>query len=189
MEGKSTETISTLLASWVDRYSRELLSWALYRISDRQTAEDLVQDTFLIACQQVEKFEGKSEPRTWLFAILKNKIADHYRGIFKKNTQSFSALPYFDEDDTWLDNQRPKIWEMEPEDELLDNSQFNAVFENCMGKLPPQWHSSLHLKFIEETESAQICQELGITPTNYWQMLHRAKLQLRKCLEINWFKK
>lgn len=189
MESKPQNAVSALVATWVDRYSKEMLSWAMYRTSDRQTAEDLVQDTFLAACQRAEKFEGNSEPRTWLFAILKNKIADHYRAIFKKNTTSFSGQTYFDEEDTWLDNQRPKLWNLENETELLDDAQFNAVFENCMGKLQPQWRSSLHLKFIDEIESAKICQELGITPTNYWQMLHRAKLQLRKCLEINWFKK
>ena len=58
-----------------------------------------------------------------------------------------------------------------------------------MGELPTSWFAAINLKYLEEKKGEIICQELQITPTNFWQILHRAKLQLRKCLEVHWFKK
>jgi len=70
----------------------------------------------------------------------------------------------------------------------LDNVEFKSVMENCMKKLPDTWFSAIHLKYLEEKDGKVICQELGITPSNFWQILHRAKVQLRACIEKNWFK-
>ncbi len=181
---------STTIKSWVELYSDELYTWAFYKTSNRETSEDLVQETFLAAVHSFQMFEGKSEPKTWLLSILKNKIADHYRIAYRNNandTVSFSEI--FDGTDYWLPNQRPQPWEEVDEQHLLDDPDFNNTLANCLEKLPTNWRASIVLKFIEEKNSNDICQELGITPTNYWQILHRAKLQLRKCVEIHWFKK
>jgi RNA polymerase sigma-70 factor (ECF subfamily) len=72
---KPSETIRC----WVDLYSEDLLSWAYHKTFNQQMAEDLVQDTFLSAVQGFHSFQGKSEPKTWLIAILNNKIRDYYR--------------------------------------------------------------------------------------------------------------
>ncbi len=175
-----------------------MYSWAVYKTSSKETAEDLVQETFLAAVQSFEKFERKSNPKTWLFAILNNKIIDHYRRQIKNPTigerkQSekgerslFDTL--FDTDRQWRKEERPAPWQVESEN-ILDNAEFNKVLQNCMEKLPVAWFSAVQLKYLEEKKGELICQELQITPSNFWQILHRAKLQLRKCLELNWFKK
>ena len=64
---------------WVEDHTEEMLAWAYNKLSDKQLAEDLVQDTFLAALQSMDKFKGDSKPKTWLLSILNNKIIDHYR--------------------------------------------------------------------------------------------------------------
>jgi len=186
-----------LFESWVKLYTNSLYSWALFKTSSKETAEDLVQETFLTAYQQFEIFRGDSGPKTWLLAILNNKIKAHYRKKYQqidinkdhdtatKDLGIFNQL--FDDDDRWKDKEKPISWNAD-EDHLLDNREFNMVLTSCLGKLPDNWRSAVNLKYIEQKKGELICQELDIAPTNFWQILHRAKLQLRKCLEINWFK-
>jgi RNA polymerase sigma-70 factor (TIGR02943 family) len=196
-EQNDTDTSSETLESWVKLYTNTMYTWALYKTSNKESAEDLVQDTFLTAHQQLEKFRGDSNPKTWLLAILNNKISGHYRKKYRNplqmNTQESESsgstifMTMFDEDDRWKKKEKPLDWEADG-DHLLDDKEFNVVLASCLGKLPEHWRSAVHLKFIEQKKGDLICQELNIAPTNFWQILHRAKLQLRKCLEINWFK-
>lgn len=162
----------------------------MQRLSSKELAEDLVQDTFVAAFNSFEKFEGKSNPKTWLIAILKNKITDHYRNSFKKPVVSGSEFMdvFFDENGSWKANQRPSGWNTD-EGHLLDNPEFSEVLGQCMKHLPEHYAATLHLRFLEEKKTADICQELNITESNLWQKIHRAKIQLRKCLEEYWFKK
>lgn len=189
---------SATIKCWVDLYMDNLFSWALHKTNNKEIAEDLVQETFLTAFKSLGQFEGRSEPKTWLFAILNNKIAEHYRKAFKQITVSESQTSYynlssffdnfFDTDDHWRQEQQPKEWS-EEEINLLDDQEFNQTLQNCMQNLPENWRFALQLKYLDERKGELICQELQITPSNFWQILHRAKLQLRNCLEINWFKK
>jgi RNA polymerase sigma-70 factor (ECF subfamily) len=175
---------------WVELYSDNLYSWALYKTSSVEVAEDLVQDTFMAAVQSFTSFEGKSNPKTWLFSILNHKINDYHRRNFRKPTIYDNSIlqVFFDSNDQWKAEERPETWSDEPEN-LLDDSEFHKIFEYCLGKLPDHWFSAIQLKYMEEKNGDLICQELEITPTNFWQILHRTKLQLRRCLELNWFKK
>jgi len=184
-----------IIQSWVEAFSDKMYSWALYKTSSQETAEDLVQDTFLAACQAFEKFQGRSDPKTWLFGILNNKIADHFRKAYRNpidrkegNTETSFFNNFFDEDGDWLKNERPQSWENE-DVHLLDNKEFVKILQACLKELPDNWYAAINLKFLEEKKGEIICQELQVTPTNFWQILHRAKLQLRKCLQVNWFKK
>ncbi|MDZ4748844.1 MAG: sigma-70 family RNA polymerase sigma factor [Saprospiraceae bacterium] len=181
---------SATLKGWVESYSDSMYSWALHKLSNKETAEDLVQETFMAAMVSMDKYKGDSNPKTWLFAILNNKINDHYRHAFR-NPQ-VDGLPdvekWFDANDQWKSEERPLDWAADT-GHLLDDSDFQSVLHACMKRLPDHWFSAIQLKFIEEKNGNAICLELGITNANFWQILHRAKLQLRKCLEVNWFKK
>lgn len=79
------DTSSVTIISWVEAYSDKLYSWALYKTKNKETAEDLVQDTFVIAFQSFNKFEGKSDPKTWLYGILNHKITDHFRKVLPQS--------------------------------------------------------------------------------------------------------
>jgi RNA polymerase sigma-70 factor (ECF subfamily) len=187
-----------VIKSWVEAYSDKMYSWCLYKTNNKETAEDLVQDTFLSAFQAMNKFEGKSDPKTWLFSILNNKIADYFRKSYCNPSITESAIKrsddttffdaYFDADGSWRKEQMPQVWP-EGNEHLLDNTIFVKVLHSCMGKLSPDCYAVVQLKYLEGKKGEIICQELQITSSNFWQILHRARLQLRKCLEIHWFKK
>ncbi|ABG60337.1 sigma-70 family RNA polymerase sigma factor [Cytophaga hutchinsonii] len=189
---------SGIIKAWVNEYSSDLLSWAFYKTSNKETAEDLVQETFISAFQSFHTFENKSKPKTWLFSILKNKIIDFHRKNYKRTVVSadkiseqqstflFSYL--FEDGGEWRKERRPENWTEEVV-ELLDNPEFNELLMQCIRKLPPLWNSAIQLKYLEQKDAGTICQELGVSTTNYWQIIHRAKLQLRECLQQQWFKK
>ena len=191
-------TLAITVKRWVEMYSDKMYSWTFYKTNSKEIAEDLVQDTFLVAFQSISKFEGKSDPKTWLFAILNNKIAEHFRKIYRNPILSenqansnegesfFDTL--FDSNGEWQKEERPKEWQ-NTEAHLLDDVAFVKILQACMDKLPANWNAVIQLKYLEEKKGDLICQELGIAPTNFWQILHRSKLQLRKCLENHWFKK
>lgn len=177
------------LTNWVNEFTSELYKWAYYKTSSIETAEDLVQETFLAAAEKINSFKGDSSPKTWLFAILNHKIIDYYRKIAKKTvsieTNTISA--FFDTDGSWQREKEPKDWE-ENEIHLLDDTDFQKVLQKCLDALPEQWNLCVKLKYLAEKSGEEICQELNISPTNYWQIVHRAKLQLRNCVENKWFK-
>ncbi|SDW39347.1 RNA polymerase sigma-70 factor, ECF subfamily [Hydrobacter penzbergensis] len=185
------------IKEWVTRYTDDLYSWAFYKTDNKETAEDLVQETFLAACQSLLSFKG-IDARTWLLGILNHKIADHYRQQYKRaavteqveQERAGNALmeSFFDEEGSWVKKERPQQWGDE-QGHLLDDMDFTKVLRQCMHKLPATWLAAVQLKYLEEKKGELICQELQIAPTNFWQILHRAKLQLRKCLEHNWFKR
>jgi RNA polymerase sigma-70 factor (TIGR02943 family) len=184
------------ITDWVEKYTDELVSWAYYKTKQQALAEDIVQDTFIAAYNNIGKFQSKSSPKTWLFSILKNKIADHFRNklqqsmVHESDMQSESSSNIldrlFDNTGSWVTASRPSSWDT-PEEELLDNQEFNKVLKACMDLLNEKSYLSLQYKYLEGKEGRVICQELGITPSNFWQILHRAKLQLRECIDQNWF--
>ncbi|MGQ1891045.1 sigma-70 family RNA polymerase sigma factor [Thermophagus sp. OGC60D27] len=177
------------LTHLVESYAGDLYSWALHKVSDKELAKDLVQDTFLVAVEKLDGFKGDSSPKTWLFSILNNKIVDVYRKKVKQpvnmDPEVFSAL--FNADGGWQDNKHPNEWEVQ-EPQLLDDSEFQQVLKKCLDALPEKWNICVKLKYLSGKNGQEICQELGIAPTNFWQIVHRAKLQLRDCVENNWFK-
>ena len=195
---ESQVNVSQIIKEWVNAYTADMVSWAYYKTSHREVAKDLVQETFIAAFQSFDSFQQRSQPKTWLYSILKNKIIDYHRKNYRavvisfeefgdeQSTFLFSRL--FDHEGEWKHESKPKDW-IADGIEILDDPDFNRVLSGCIGKLPSGWNAAIQLKFLEEKEPGIICQELGVSTTNYWQIIHRAKLQLRACLEIKWFKK
>lgn len=109
------------VALWVNDYSDALFAYALNRVNDIGLAKDLVQDTFLAAFQSFDRFENRSKPKTWLTSILKNKIMDHFRQVYRRNETSIEGdNQMFNEDGTWKTESIPS-----PVDDqhLLDNPE------------------------------------------------------------------
>ncbi len=177
------------LSEWVEMYTSELFNWALYKLSDEELAKDLVQDTFMAAAEKIGEFRGDSAPKTWLFSILNFKIIDVYRKKAKipLSTEPSDFDDFFDEEGSWFKSNRPQPWNDE-DPHLLDNDDFQMVLKKCMDALPEKWNACMKLKYLTEQSGEDICQELDITPTNLWQIMHRAKLNLRDCIDKNWFK-
>ncbi|TBO43586.1 sigma-70 family RNA polymerase sigma factor [Pedobacter kyonggii] len=179
--------------SWVNKYADYLFSYAVFRINDQEQAQDLVQETFLAALERQEKFEGRSSEKTWLTAILKNKIVDVYRsrssGLSKEIIQADierSDEDFFDQNDGhWNDQHRPAKLGIETSD-ALENKEFERILKACMDKLPALWLSVFSMKHIDEETTELICSELKISSSNFWVIIHRAKVNLRSCLQKNW---
>ena len=176
------------LTQWVNQYTQDLYNWAVYKVSDSALAQDLVQDTFLAAFQKMDSFKRESAPKTWLFSILNNKIVDHYRAKVKQpiklEDQTFSS--FFNDNGDWKVEKRPKDWHSD-EKHLLDDDEFQKTLKKCLEALPEKWNACVKLKFLMNKNGDEICQELDISPTNFWQIMHRAKLNLRDCVESYWF--
>lgn len=184
------------LREWVEEYSNQLFQWARYKTGRDETAEDLVQDTFLAAASGLARFEGKSSPKTWLFSILNNKIVDYYRKQTRnilsldneKASRGFELSEHmFDQDGGWQDVDHFQFWQ--DDTNLLDDAGFQAAMKYCMEHLPDNWRLILTAKYLLEKPGKDICQEMDISPSNYWQILHRTKLLMKKCLEENWFER
>lgn len=166
-----------------------LLRYALPRVNNRETAKDLVQDTFLAAWRNKDRFRGEVSEKNWLFTILKNKIIDHFRKAANRLTDSLpegSDEPYFRKNGHWNHADYPAQWGVDYSSPI-ENKEFYEVLNQCKGKLKDIQNAVFTMKYLEGAESEQICKDLHITPSNYWVLLHRAKVQLRACLEKNWF--
>ena len=178
---------------WVRNYADILYSYAVTRISDEEQARDLVQETFLAALERVDKFEGRSSEGTWLMAILKNKVIDVYRrnaAGLRKRTETLKAeeeqQDFFDPlDGHWNAAYRPGDLGVDHQDPLVQK-ELGRALQACLGKLPALWLSVFTMKHVDDDPSEIICRELKLTPSNFWVIIHRAKLNLRACLQKNW---
>jgi len=178
---------------WVTRYADYLYTYASFRINDEELARDLVQETFLAALERKGKFEGRCSEKTWLTAILKNKVIDVYRSrssAFAKEVETKGPegidSDFFDHDDGhWNDQHRPAKLGIEQSD-ALENKEFQKILQACMKKLPALWLSVFTMKHIDEESTDIICRELKVTSSNFWVIIHRTKVNLRSCLQKNW---
>lgn len=173
---------------WLNQHGDYLYRFALARLRDPHLAEDVVQETFLAAIKS-PSFAEQSAPRTWLTGILKHKIID----VMRKNVREVAASDLIDDEDANVDDffdakghwdEKPHNWGM-PVD-ALEQKQFLGVMQTCMEKLPPKLAQLFFMRDVQETDNEEICKELNISTTNAWVMLYRARMGLRKCLEINW---
>jgi RNA polymerase sigma-70 factor (TIGR02943 family) len=183
---------------WVNLYGDYLYSIALLKTNHKEAAEDLVQETFLSAIKSLDTFRQESSEKTWLVAILKNKIVDYYRkkNIFsdveeylQKTDESFYDFHFqADEynDAHWTSAGMPANWKTQT-DEQLNQGEFYSILELCIQKMPPKLIPVFTARYVDEEDSDKICKDYEISPSNYWVMLHRAKLLMRKCMEQNWF--
>jgi RNA polymerase sigma-70 factor (TIGR02943 family) len=177
-------------AAWVDLYGDSLFRFALARVNDPAAAEDLVQETLLAALKNRSRYEGRAAVKTWLMAILKHKIVDHYRKntrerpIESMDTDSDAFNARFNARGSW--RQPPAKWAASPQ-KTVESKAFMDAFYQCLAGLPERLARVFRLREIDGIKGKQLCEEMQITPTNSWVMLHRARMRLRECLETNWF--
>lgn len=184
--------------AWVDDHGDYLFRYALVRLRDEVRAEDVVQETLLAALQHLSSYNGRATERTWLTAILKHKIVDQIRKSCKEvpfepsDTDLSEFDPLFERQDEfqghWSDALSPRIWHRSPED-AVQQDEFFGVLQRCMGKLPERVAHVFTLREMNELETEEICSLLDLSTSNFWVMMHRARMSLRRCIEINWFMK
>jgi RNA polymerase sigma-70 factor (TIGR02943 family) len=184
-------TDKTSPSTWVESYADSLFNFAIVRTSDRELAKDLVQETFISALENIRSFRGDSSEKTWLTSILKNKIIDYYRRKCGDKTVPLSFVAALSDDDQFFDGNghwrselSPREWGEAPAEARAE--EFRETLQRCLARLTAQCRGVFTLKYIDELESDEVCKELGISSSNYWVIIYRAKLQLRQCLEKNW---
>ena len=175
---------------WVDQYGNDLFRYALLRLRDSQLAEDVVQETFLAALRARKNFSGRSSEKTWLFGILKHKIVDHIRKASRERPTEDPEIPedavkyLFDDKGKW--RVMPTEWDADPST-ILEQKEFQDVLEKCLSDLPSRLSDAFSLREMDGLTSKEVCKVLGVSATNLWVMLYRARMRLRHCLEMNWF--
>lgn len=177
--------------AWVERHGDYLYRFALARVRRADVAEDLVQDALLAAWAARASFDGRASERTWLTAILKRKAIDWLRKQARERARAAGddpdpgAADPFTRRGAWRD--APAEWGRPDPATPAEQAEFWAVLRGCMDALPARLHDAFALRYLDETASDQLCKELGLTPTNLWVTLHRARLRVWACLSRNWF--
>jgi RNA polymerase sigma-70 factor, ECF subfamily len=181
--------------TWVAEHGDCLYRFALLRLRDPKLAEDAVQETLLAALQSQNRFLGQSSERSWLIGILKHKVIDYFRKISRESPIEDVAQfeeemeGAFDENGHWKrDESGPAEWSADP-GILLERKTFWIALDRCLSKLPSRMAHVFSLREIDGISGDEVCDMLKISASNLWVLMHRARMQLRKCLEIHFFGK
>jgi len=177
-------------ATWVDRYGDYLFAFALSRVRDPATAEEMVQEALLAALGARKNFKRQSSEKTWLTGILKHKIIDYFRkharerGDVHIDASEAPIESFFTKNGQWRD--KPALWAADPH-ELYKQKEFLAILYYCLSVLPARQSEVFTLREMDGLSTDEICKFFDISATNCWVILHRARMLLRNCVEKNWF--
>lgn len=177
--------------SWIAEHGDALFGYAYTRLRNRAVAEDVVQETFLGALKSRDRFTPGLSVRAWLMGILKHKVVDHIR-------KSARQVEMSDEDAKKLIDSplvrysgiaslSPPQWQFSPR-KVLDQKEFWGVFQSCLSKLQELQHAAFVMKEVDGLSTEEICKELDISANYLWVTIHRAREQLKACLNANWTK-
>lgn len=171
----------------LDEHGDYLFRYAVSRVGDRSLAEDLVQETLLAAIKGAVH-NGTGSERTWITAVLKHKIVDHFRKSLREVQfgDEQDNAEFFDKDGHWTEEAAPRSWGPCPLEEL-ERKEFRKALVRSLALLPARSAAVFVLSEIEGMSGKEICSALNISSSNFWVTIHRARLQLRSLLEEHWF--
>lgn len=179
------------LASWAKAWRKPMLRFARLHLQPDEEAEDAVQDTLLAAAAMAPERLMQQDPRPYLFGVLRHKITDRLRLKYRPEVSlpdgdddAFDAL-LFAADGHWLPDTAPAVW-VNPEVHL-QSDQFFQVVDACVNQLPAKPARVFSMKELLECDAEEICATLGLSKTDYWQCMSRARKQIQLCLNQKWF--
>ena len=149
--------------TWVDQYADYLFNYAVARVSDAELAKDLVQETFIAGLKSAKNYKGDAAERTWLIAILKRKVIDHYRKINSKKGKAEVRINYSSDEGEgdWLEERVADPFS-KGGDATIENEELGLAIQDCIGKLPKKQAMVFKMKTIQGMSTEDICNELGI---------------------------
>jgi RNA polymerase sigma-70 factor (ECF subfamily) len=174
---------------WVDLHGEYLSRYAAGKVRNRQAAEDLVQETFIAALKASSNFSGRSSERSWFVGILKHKIVDFFRKDSRERSVAdleainFRTPSSTDNSWRWLQGHSATL---ERPEGAAEEKDFYSVLVQCLSQLPETLSKAFVLREIEGLETQEVCKILGISSTNLWVRLHRARAMLRTQLKMKW---
>ncbi|MFS4416587.1 sigma-70 family RNA polymerase sigma factor [Maribacter sp. 2307ULW6-5] len=175
--------------AWVDAYADYLFNYAVGRVSNAEVAKDLVSETFLAGLKSAKNFKGDATERTWLVAILKRKVIDHYRKSNSKKGKAEVRMGYGAQNETegdWLEEQVADPFST-LDSSAMENEELGLAIQACIAKLPKKQALVFTMKTIQGMSTEVICNDLEINSSNLWVMIHRARTSLMACLNEKWF--
>lgn len=169
------------LRAMVEQNARPLYRAARGMGFPHSEAEDLVQDVFATFLETLDRFEGRSAVRTWLFGILHRKSLERYRHTTRDEQHDpidevFESC--FDTRGNWI---RPPM----EVDRLAASSEARDAIQGCLGQLPGLQRQVFLLREIEQQDAEEVGNILGKTVTHIGVLFHRARMRLRQCLEAH----
>ncbi len=179
-------------AMHLEQHADYLFSYAMLKLKDKALAEDMVQDTLVSAIAASDGFTAQASVRTWLTTILRNKMTDHWRkqgrevnvgDLMSGNPDGESSVDdFFDQAGSWLEmpNAFPNP------DAAMESKQFWRVFEQCLSRLKPHQAEVFLAREVHEMSNEEVCENFALSESNAWVILHRARIALAKCLDMNW---
>jgi RNA polymerase sigma-70 factor (ECF subfamily) len=182
-------------ASLIDMYHSSLLRLAMSYVATKEQAEDVVQETWLGVLNGIDRFEGRSSLKTWIFRILVNRAKT--KGVRERRSVPFSSLESdADDKEPAVDPSRfqegtrssgywsapPESWEGIPEDRLL-SGETRAVVDDAIAMLPAMQRAVITLRDVRGFTAQEACEVLGLSEANQRVLLHRARSKVRAHLE------
>ncbi|MDA3454007.1 MULTISPECIES: RNA polymerase factor sigma-70 [Acinetobacter] len=175
---------------------QQMIKFAFLQLSSLPQAEDVVQEALTSAFQNLDSFKGRAAFKTWVFAILKNKIIDVVRQksrlvamseLFKDEESELSVDELFDASGHWHKYEAPQAWQS-PE-EMIEQSDFWIIFEACLNHLPAKYAQVFMMREVIELSSNEICSKFELSISNFNVLMYRSRTRLRECLENKWLLK
>lgn len=175
---------------------QQMIKFAFLQLSSLPQAEDVVQDALTSAFQHLDSFKGRAAFKTWVFAILKNKIIDVIRQksrlvamteLFKDEESELSIDALFNASGHWHKYEAPQAWQS-PE-EMMEQADFWIIFEACLNHLPAKYAQVFMMREVIELSSNEICSKLELSISNFNVLMYRSRTRLRECLENKWLLK
>ncbi|PTV50767.1 RNA polymerase factor sigma-70 [Acinetobacter pittii] len=182
--------------AFLEDLRQQMIKFAFLQLSSLPQAEDVVQEALTSAFQHLDSFRGRAAFKTWVFAILKNKIIDVIRQksrlvamteLFKDEESELSIDALFDASGHWHKYEAPQAWQS-PE-EMMEQADFWMIFEACLNHLPAKYAQVFMMREVIELSSNEICSKLELSISNFNVLMYRSRTRLRECLENKWLLK
>ena len=180
-----TDSLGHISAKEIGNIREQMLKFAQLQLKNDTLAEDLVQESLCDALKNLSSFKQQAALKTWIFAILKNKIIDYFRQkdrfVLESDLDDGDEVnSFFDTKGHWKEEYYPNHWQ--GLESAVYSKQFWLLFEACLNHLPAQQGRVFMMREYLELKTDEICQEANISISNLHVLMYRARLQLQQCL-------
>ncbi|MFV1964831.1 MAG: sigma-70 family RNA polymerase sigma factor [Pirellulaceae bacterium] len=171
---------------WVDRHGDTLFRYAMSRLRDPESAEEVVQETFVAGLSARRQYSGKGSEGAWLLGICKRKVVDHVRRRNRPDASTGGEMDpdpseaLFDSKGNWRFD--PRAFKGRPEG-ALEREEFWQAFRGCLRGMSQRQADAFTRREVDDLASDEICKEMEISASNLWVLLHRARLHLTRCMK------